>query len=72
MNLQHPPASGDAVAEALALVEQASGADIDAIEALEMVVTNLRQARAAREQLAVQVPAETLRLALLRRGEVRR
>lgn len=72
MNQQQQPVSLDSVAEAAALIQEASGADTAAIDALETVVANLRRAREAREQLTVRVPTEALRQALLQRAEDRR
>lgn len=72
MNQQQQPVSLDSVAEAAALVQEASGADTAAIDALETVIVNLRRARTAREQLAVRVPTEALRQALLQRAQDRR
>lgn len=60
--------SGISIERVTALVERASGADTAAIEALETVVTNLRQARAARDELAATVPPELLRQVLMARA----
>ena len=71
-----PPATAPVTLEqAVALVDEASGAGSDAIEALESathalqaVVARLRRARAARVELAARVPTQMLRQVLLRRA----
>ena len=68
---RHPaagPLSGISLERVSALVEDASGADSDAIEALEVVVANLRRARAARDELAATVPPDLLRQVLVARS----
>ena len=65
--------------QAVVLVDEASGAGSDAIEALESaahalqaVVARLRRAQAARAELAARVPTEMLRQVLLRRAAEQR
>jgi hypothetical protein len=65
--------------QAVTLVDEASGAGSDAIEALESaahalqaVVARLRGAQAARAELAARVPTEMLRQVLLRRAAEQR